>query len=193
MSSIGSVSNSLLENILLNNQQSDSDQATNVLTSISQTADSQTQTSGSNPTDTVSLTNNIQVMVKEALLQAESNFLSGSGNSSSDILGGNQGSDSSNGPLYDLFVSEENAHLMEANPSLVKNIISAQQAQTAGSSSSSSSTTQSQASGSEILQAIQNLNLLTITPESLMALQKYTGSSTSGTTAASGSQVDKTA
>ena len=137
MSSIGSVSNSLLENILLNKPQSDSDQATNVLTSNSQTADSQTQTSGSNPTDTVSLTNNIQVMVKEALLQAESNFLSGSGNSSSDILGGNQGSDSSNGPLYDLFVSEENAHLMEANPSLVKNIISAQQAQTAGSSSSS--------------------------------------------------------
>ena len=81
---------------------------------------------------------------------------------------------------------------MQANPTLVKNIISAEQAQTTNSASSSSPT-QSQASGLQALQAIGNINLLTMSPDTLIAIQqKYTESANSETQTTSGSQVNKT-
>ena len=179
MSSISNVNNSLLESVLLNNQQSNSSQTTNT----------QTQSLGSNVTDTVNITSNIIQMANEALLSAENNFLNGSDNSSSNILGGSQGSDDSSGTMYDFFLSEENAQLMQANPTLVKSLISSGQAQTTDSANASSSPTQSQAS---CLQAIGNLNLLSMSPDTLMAIQKYTEHVNSETQTTSGPLVNKT-
>ncbi len=189
MSSISNINNSLLESILLNNQQSNSNQTLNAQTSNIQTTNAQAQTSGSNVTDTVSISSNIILMAKEAILNAENNFFAGSDNSTSNILGESQGSDNSSGTMYDLFLSEENAQMMQANPTLVKNIISAEQAQTTDSASaSSSSSTQSQTS---FLQSIENINLLSMNPDTLMAIQKYTESANSETQTTSGSQVNK--
>ena len=109
MSSISNVNNSLLESILLNNQQSNSNQTMNAQTPNIQATNAQTQTSGSNPTDIVNLTNNIMEMENEALLNTESNGITGSDNSPYNILGGSQGFDNSSGSLSDLFLSEENA------------------------------------------------------------------------------------
>jgi len=191
MSSISNVSNALLDSILLNNQQSSSNQTMNAQTTNTKTTNAQTQTAGSNLTDTVSLSNTIMQMENETLLNSESNFITGSGNSSDNILGVSQGSDNSSGLLSNLFLSEENVHLMQENPTLVKNIIAAEQAQTTDSASSSS-TTQSQASGLQALQALGNINLLTMNPDTLIALQKYTESENSGTQTASSSQINET-
>ena len=193
MSSISNVNNALLESILLNDQQSGSSQTMNSLTTNIQATNAHTQTSASNPTDTVSLSNNIIETENAALLNAESNFITGLDNSSDNTLGGSQEFDNSSGSLSDLFLSEENAQLMQANPTLVKDIISAEEAQTTDSASSSSST-QSQASGLQIWQDIGNMNLLTLSPDSLIAAiqQKYSESANSETQTTSGSQVNKT-
>ena len=189
MSSISNVNNSLLDSILLNNQQSNSSQTTNAQTSNIQTTNTQTQSSGSNVTDTVNITSNIIQMANEALLSAESNFLNGPDNSSSNILGGSQESDNSSGTMYDFFLSEENAQLIQANPTLVKSLISSEQAQTTDSANSSSSPTQSQAS---CLQAIGNINLLSMSPNTLIAIQKYTEHVNSEAQTTSGPLVNKT-
>jgi hypothetical protein len=219
MSSISSISNSLLDSILLNDQQSNSSDAISTLTSNIQTmTDELTQASGSNVTDIVTLSNNIKAMETQLFLDdTESNGLTGSddplnnilddslgfntGNEtalstasdgltgSSDplnnILGQDQASDTSSTAMYDLFLSAENTQLMQANPSLVKDIISEEQAQT---------TTDSTSSVSQIIQDIGNINLLTISPDTLLAIQqKYADSANSETQATSGSQVNKTA
>ncbi|MFI4955396.1 MAG: hypothetical protein ACHP9Y_05730, partial [Gammaproteobacteria bacterium] len=62
MSTISDVNNSLPNSILLNNQQSNSNQTLNAQTANTQAASALTQTSGSNVTDIVSLTNNIMAM-----------------------------------------------------------------------------------------------------------------------------------
>jgi hypothetical protein len=186
MSSLSNVS-SLLNNILLSNQQSGSNQTTNT-----QTTNAQTQTLGPNPTVTVSLTSYIKEMENETLLNAESSFITGADNSSDNIMDGEQESDNSSGLLSDLFFTEENAQLMQANPALVKNIIAAEQAQLADSASSSLPA-QSQVSDLQVLQAIGNVNLLTMNPDALVALQqKYTESVNSGTQNTSITHINKT-
>jgi hypothetical protein len=187
MSSLSNISNILSDSILLNNQQSSSNHSTNI-----PTTNPQAQTSGSNLMDTVSLTSQIMEMENQALINAESNFITGSDNSSDNILRGEQGADNSSTVLSDLFLSEENVQLMQANPTLVKNIIAAEQAQLTDSASSSSPT-QSPASGLQVLQAIGNINLLSMNPETLIALQqKYTESANSNSKTASSLQVNKT-
>lgn len=219
MSSISSISNSLLDSILLNDQQSNSSDAVNTLTSNIQTmTDELTQASGSNVTDIVTLSKNIQEMEtelflddtastestgsddslnnilddslgfntgSETALSTTSTGLTGLDSSLNNILGDDQISDTSSTAMYNLFLSAENTQLMQANPSLVKDIISEEQAQT---------TTDSTSSVSQMIQDIGNINLLTISPDTLLAIQqKYSDSANSDTQATSGTQVDKTA
>ncbi|HVN72468.1 MAG TPA: hypothetical protein VMU10_10655 [Desulfomonilia bacterium] len=179
MSSVTDISNALLAGSLLNSRQTGSPQTTN----------DQMQTPVSGVTDTVSLSNKVKLMENEALLNAESKASSGSDSSIFDLLAGNNGTADSSGSLYNLLLSAENAQLMQANPALVKDIVSREQAKTAGDTTSSSSAQ----AGSQILQDLENMDLLTMSPDTLASIiQKYTGSTDTTTQALPGSQINET-
>src|SRR5208337_24517 len=118
MSNITDVSNSLLSSLLLNNQQTDSSQDS------TQTTNGETTTPASGINDVVSLSNSIKEMENDSLLSVEGQGGTGSDNSIYNLLSGNQGSSDSNDSLYNIMLSDENAKLMQANPSLVQDIIS---------------------------------------------------------------------
>jgi hypothetical protein len=84
------------------------------------------------------------------------------------ILGGSQGDDSGNA-IYNMLLSAENADLMKANPTLVKAVMAAEEAQTQTAESGTSSAS-SQTSSSQLLQDLQNVNLLNIDPSTLMSI-----------------------
>ncbi len=176
MSSISNVNNSLLSSLLNSLQTgSTSTQASNV----------QTQASGISATDTVSLSNYSQeIQNDDPLLDLDNQ--DGSDNSIDNIFSGSsQGSSDSSDSLYNIMLSDENAKLMQANPGLVQDIISEEQAQTTDSSSSSS---MSQSLNSQTIQDIENLS-----PDTLLSiLQKYQGSVNSASQTPSATQVDQT-
>ena len=174
MSGISGITSSLLSNSLLSTLQSNSSTATN----------SQTQSSGSTAaTDTVSLTSSLKDAENEALLNAQY-LQAGQQAGINSLLGTGQGSDDS-GSMYNILLSAANAKLMEANPALLKTLISADQAQTASSGTSSGS-----AIDCQTLQDIQNINLLTINPNTLASLLEK--SQNSAAQATSGSLVNQT-
>ena len=179
MSDITDVSNSLLSSLLLRNQQTDSTQTTN----------GNTTTTASGINDVVSLSNSIKGMENDSLLSVEGQGGTGSDNSLYNLLSGTQGSSDSSDSIYNIMLSDENAKLMQANPSLVQDIISEEQSQTTNSGSSSSA---SQSLDSQALQDIENTNLLTMSPDTLISLlQKYTGTENSASQTTSGTQVDQ--
>jgi hypothetical protein len=165
MASISGISSSLLTS-LLNSQQSNLVQETN----------SQTQTAGSaDSTDLVSLLGDST---------ASDDSLYG-------LLSGTQGSDSSDS-TYNLLLAGANAQLMKDNPTLVQAILSADQTQTTSAGTSSGST-QAQTTGTQELQDLQNLDLLTMSPATIASvLQQYLQSKNTATQPTSGSQVNQT-
>ena len=106
------------------------------------------------------------------------------------MLSGSQGSDSTDA-MYNILLSSESASMMQANPSLVQEILSA--GQTSASSSTSSGSESSTTTTQELVQELENMNFLTISPDNLMSLLQNNAASqdTSGTT--SGSTVSQTA
>jgi len=183
MSNITDVSNSLLSSLLLNNQQTDSSQDS------TQTTNGETTTPASGINDVVSLSNSIKEMENDPLLSIEGQGGTGSDNSIYNLLSGNQGSSDSSDSLYNIMLSDENAKLMQANPSLVQDIISEEQSQTTDSGSTSST---SQSLDSQALQDIENTNLLTMSPDTLISLlQKYTSTENSAAQTTPGTQVDQ--
>ncbi len=162
MPAISSISNSLLTN-LLNSQQSNTTQA----------ASSQAQDAGSaGITDIVSL-------------------LGGSA-TSNDSLYGLLSGDSSDA-TYNLLLAGANAQLMKDNPILIQAILSADQTQTqTNSAEASSGSTQSETTSTQALQDLQNINLLTINPETLASLlERYNQSKNTATESTSGSQINQ--
>ncbi len=167
MSGISSISSSLLTN-LLNSQQSNQVQASG----------SQAQDPGSaGITDIVSL------------LGASTT----SNNSLYGLLSGMQGSDSTDS-TYNLLLAGANAQLMKDNPALVQAIVSADQgvAQSTDGGTSSGSTS-SQTTSTQALNDLQNINLLTMSPDTLASLLEKYLQSKNGAVAqpVSGSQVNQ--
>jgi hypothetical protein len=106
------------------------------------------------------------------------------------LLSGTQGSDSSDS-MYNLLLAGANAQLMKDNPTLVQAILSADQTQTTSAGTSSGST-QAQTTGTQALQDLQNIDLLTMSPTTIASvLQQYLQSKNSATQSTSGSQVDQ--
>ena len=179
MSNITDVSNSLLSSLLLNNQQTDS------VKDSTQTTNGNTTTSASGINDVVSLSNYIKEMENASLLDIEGQGGTGSDNSIYNLLSGNQGSSDSSDSLYNIMLSDENAKIMQANPTLVKDIIKAEQSQTTGTSGN-------QPLSSQALQDIEGTNLLTMSPDTLLSLlQKYTSTENSSSQTTPGTQVDQ--
>jgi hypothetical protein len=183
MSSINDVSNSLLSSLLLNNQQTDSAQ------DPTQTTNGNTTTPASGSNDVVSLSNYINEIQNDPLFNIEGQGGTESDNSIYNLLSGNQGSSDSSDSLYNIMLSDENAKLMQANPSLVQDIISEEQSQTTDSGSSSST---SQSLDSQALQDIENTNLITMSPDTLISLlQKYTSTENPASQTTPGTQVNQ--
>jgi len=88
------------------------------------------------------------------------------------------GGSTSTGSLYDILLSAGNASLMESDPTLVNDIIAAGQTSTSSGSSSGSTSTES------LVQQLQNINLLTISPDALLSLiqNSSSGSTSTGST-----------
>jgi len=97
--------------------------------------------------------------------------------------------------MYNVLLSAESASIMQANPTLVQDILSAGQASASSSTSSSGSTSSQAATTQELVQELENMNFLNMSPDTLTSLLgNNTASSSqasSGTTP--GSQVSVTA
>ncbi|MGA3173924.1 MAG: hypothetical protein ABSE25_05780 [Syntrophorhabdales bacterium] len=114
-----------------------------------------------------------------------------SDNSLYNVLGGTQESDST-GSLYDILLSAENAQIMKNDPALTQALLAAEETQTTAGAASGGST-QAQTTGAQLLQNLQNINLLTVSPDALMSmLQRNIASQSPTAQAATGSQVDQT-
>ncbi|MGD0822228.1 MAG: hypothetical protein ABSA71_15955 [Desulfomonilia bacterium] len=177
MSTINNVNNSLLSS-LLNSLQTGP--------TSTQVSNAQTQASGTNATDIVSLSNYAQeIQNDDPLLDIDNQGTVGSDSSIYNLLSGNQESNDSSDSLYNIMLSDENAKLMQSNPSLAQDVISEEQAQTTGSGSSSST---SQSLNSQAIQDIENMS-----PDTLLSiLQQYVGSANSASQTTSATQVDQT-
>jgi enterochelin esterase-like enzyme len=93
--------------------------------------------------------------------------------------------------MYNLLLAGANAQLMKDNPTLVQAILSADQTQTTSAGTSSGST-QAQTTGTQALQDLQNIDLLTMSPTTIASvLQQYLQSKNSATQSTSGSQVNQ--
>jgi hypothetical protein len=183
MSNITDISNSLLGSLLLNNQQTDSS------TDSTQATNANTTTPASSVIDVVSLSNAMKKLESDSLFNIQGQGGTGSDNSIYNLLSGNQESGDSSNSLYNIMLSHENAKIIQANPTLVKAIIKAEQSQTTASGASSSS---NQSLDSQAIQDIENTNLLTMSPDTLLSLlQKYTSSENSASQTTSGKQVNQ--
>jgi hypothetical protein len=166
---VTSITNGLLANSLLSNvtQTKGSTQSSTAST-----------TSG---TDTVSLTGSIEDTERQALLNAEYSLLGktsqgSKGTSLYDVLLGGSSTSSSDW-VTGLLTGAENAHLMEANPTLVKDMLSA------------TGSTQSEGIDAQALQSLESLNLLSMSPATLLSLLQKNGEAQQTTT---GSQISTT-
>jgi hypothetical protein len=178
MSNITDVSNSLLSSLLLNSQQTDS------ANDSIQTTNGNTTTPASGINDVVSLSNYVKEMENDSLFNIQGQGSTGSDNSIYNLLGGNQGLSDSSDSLYNIMLSDENAKLMQANPTLVKDIINAEQSQTG--------TSGNQTLSSQALQDVEGTNLLTMSPDTLLSLlQKYTSTENSASQTTPGTQVNQ--
>ncbi len=102
-------------------------------------------------------------------------LLGGSSSSSGDslysALSGTSGSTSTDS-MYNILLSAESASMMKSNPTLVKEITAAERT-AAGDSSSTATSTES------LVNQLQNINLLTVSPDTLLSLIE--GSSSTST------------
>jgi hypothetical protein len=127
------------------------------------------QTSDSSLADTVSLSSESQVQSLLSSLGSEST-----------------GSDDSSSSLYDVLLSAENTEILKNNPGLVKMIAAVDQADTTSGTSSST--------GSGTSAAINDINLITMSPSDLLSLvQQYNALSSSTASTAPSSTTDETA
>jgi peptidoglycan DL-endopeptidase CwlO len=106
--------------------------------------------------------------------------LLGGSSSSSDsslysALTGTSGSTSTADPMYGILLSAESASLMQSNPALTKEVTAAEQASAASGSSSTSTSTQS------LVSELQNMNLLTASPDTLLSIIKNAASNSAST------------
>ena len=94
-------------------------------------------------------------------------LLTGSSSSSSSslysALTGSSGSTSTDA-MYNILLSAESASLMKADPTLVTEITAAEQQSTTGGSSSTSTSTEN------LVNQLQNINLLTVSPNTLLSI-----------------------
>ena len=108
-----------------------------------------------------------------------------SGDSLYGLLSGTDGSDSSDS-MYNLLLAGANAQLMKDNPTLVQAILSADQTQ------SQTTGAGAQTTDTQVLHDLQNLNLLTLSPDTLSSLlQRYLQSKNAATQPTSGTQVNQ--
>ena len=98
---------------------------------------------------------------------------SGSDRSIYSILDGASGSTSADS-MYDVLLSAESAAVMKASPALADKIIAGEQASAATSSSGSSST-------ESLVSELENINLLTVSPDSLMSMLEKSASGSAPT------------
>ena len=184
---VTSITNGLLANSLLSN-----------VTQTKSSAQSSTASTTSG-TDTVSLTGSIEDTERQALLNAEYSLMGktnqgSTGTSLYDVLLGGS-STASSGWVTGLLTGAENAHLMEANPTLVKDLLSTtgstqtQAPATGGGTSETTGSTQSQGIDAQALQSLESLNLLSVSPATLLSLLQKNGEAQQTTT---GSQISTT-
>jgi len=167
MSDISSITSSLLTSLL-------SSQQSNLL----QAPSSQDQSAGSSEiADIISLLGDGSTTANDSLYG---------------LLDDTQGSDSSDS-TYDLLLAGANAQLMENNPTLVQAILSADQTQAQATGAATSSTsTQPQTASTQVLEDLQNINLLTMSPSTVTSmLEQYVQSKNGATQPTSGSQVNQ--
>jgi hypothetical protein len=171
------------------------------LSNITQTKSSAQSSTASTTsgTDTVSLTGSIEDVERQSLLNAEYSLMGktnqgATGTSLYDVLLGGSSTSSSDW-VTGLLAGAENAHLMEANPTLVKDMLSAagkaqgQATATGGGTSETTGSAQSQGIDAQALQSLESLNLLSVSPATLLSLLQKNGESQQTTT---GSQISTT-
>jgi hypothetical protein len=194
MSSINDINNYLLDSSIFNNQQSNSDPLPSPQASGTQASTGTQAAAGASPSDIVTLSSTASQMENETLLGLQNQDSSGSGNPLYDALFGSQGSDNSDDLMSSILLSDENLKLMQADPTLMKNILSAEEAQSTDNTSTSDGTASSQGISPQVLQNIENLNLATMDPETLLSLrQDQTEPVDSQPQSATGSRLDTTA
>ena len=99
---------------------------------------------------------------------------SSTGSLYSTLLGGS-GSSSTADPMYGVLLSAESASLLNSNPALAQDIVSAYGTSTTGGSSSSSTSTES------LVNELQALNLVTVSPDTLLSLVNNSSSGSGST------------
>jgi len=144
--------------------------------------------SGSSTTDTQAADSNSIASDIVSLLGSSSSTTDGSLYS---ILSGNQGSDSTD-PMYNILLSAESASILQANPSLVQDILTANET-SAGNNTSSGSTSAQTTSTQDLIQELENMNFLSMSPDSLTSLLKGSTASQASPDATSGSLVNQKA
>ena len=107
------------------------------------------------------------------------------------IFSGSQGPDPTD-PMYSILLSAESASIIQANPSMVQQILSADQT-SAGSSASSGAAASQTTSTQALVQELENMNLLTIAPDTLMSMLQNDIASQGSAVQAASSQVNQTA
>ena len=107
------------------------------------------------------------------------------------IFSGAQGPDSTD-PMYSILLSAESASMIQADPSMVQQMLSADQTQ-AGSSASSGASGSQTTSTQALVQELENMNLLTIAPDTLMSMLQNDIASQGSAAQAASSQVNQTA
>jgi hypothetical protein len=66
--------------------------------------------------------------------------------------------------MYNILLSAESASMIKSDPALVNEITAAEQQSTTGGSSSTSTSTES------LVNELQNINLLTVSPQTLLSI-----------------------
>ena len=148
MSSVSSINNSLTSSLL----------------------SSLEQASLTSPTGTGSLSSGIDSDIVD--------LMSGSSSGTDDsslysALTGSSGSTSTDS-MYSVLLSAANANIMESDPTLVKDLVAAEQTSTSGSASNSTST-------ESLVQQLENINLITISPDTLLSMIQNSSSGSAST------------
>jgi len=107
------------------------------------------------------------------------------------ILSGNQGSDSTD-QMYNILLSAESTSILQANPGLVQDILSANEA-SAGNNTSPGSTSAQTTSTQDLIRELENMNFLSMSPDTLTSLLKGSTASQVSPDATSGSLVNQKA
>jgi hypothetical protein len=94
--------------------------------------------------------------------------------------------------MYSILLSAESASMIQADPGMLQQMLSADQTQ-AGSSASSGAAGSQTTSTQALVQELENMNLLTIAPDTLMSMLQNDIASQGSAAQAASSQVNQTA